>query len=122
MSEERNPREQETLVDVAAMIIAAYQMVVGDYVVRATCNKVTKHYHITLPDVARAAGKFYSILARDADGTNFIQVQDQDESECWQGDYVLNAPCESILLYSDGLKWWDCSKAITGKATTGQPK
>jgi len=36
---------------------------------------------------------------------NAITIEDQNDSEDWGGDYVLNAPKEFIMLYSDGLKW-----------------
>jgi len=120
MGLERNPREQETIVDVFTEVHANYQMKISDYVVRGRCGGLGHHYPgftITLPDVARAAGKFYSILARHADLGHVITIHDQHDSECWEGDYALNAPCECVLLYSDGLKWWDVGKELYGTQT-----
>jgi len=36
---------------------------------------------------------------------NTITITDQNDSECWLEDIVLRAPCQSVLLYSDGLYW-----------------
>jgi len=68
--------------------------------------------------VAEAKGRFYSIIARDADGTNTITIQDKDDSECWEADIVLNGKCDSELLYSDGLAWIRVASVTRGVGTT----
>lgn len=73
-------------------------------VVRA--NSDTSAVTLTLPNVAEVAGQLISIIAPDG-GTNTVTVQDNDESVDWQGDYSLNAADDGIVLYSDGLKFWE---------------
>ena len=82
---------------------ADYQMTTRDYVLRP--YTVAAAVVITLPPVAAAKGRFYSIVARTITGVFYITVQDRDDSEDWEGDFVLDAAGEGQLLYSDGLKW-----------------
>ena len=85
---------------------ANYQMTTRDYVLRPSADPVSGAIVITLPRVAEAKGRFYSIIARVADGGNTITIQDYgNDSECWQGDIVLDGPCDRALMYSDGLAW-----------------
>lgn len=86
--------------------IANYQMSTRDYVLRPIANHTTGAFTITLPPVADAKGRFYSIVARTADVANTITIEDHDnDSECWGGDLTLNGKCDRALLYSDGLTW-----------------
>ncbi len=60
---------------------------------------------ITLPAVAEAKGKIYSILAMAATPVLTVTVADGDDSEEWGGDHVFVAAGHSGLFYSDGIKW-----------------
>lgn len=83
---------------------ASYEMSEYDYVVRPNAQGAGP-ITITLPPVAKARGRFYTIIARTASAVNTITVVDQDDSECWNGDIVLDGKCDGLLLYSDGLTW-----------------
>ena len=54
---------------------------------------------------------------------NTVTVTDMDDSECWEEDYILDAKCDGILLYSDGLAWIPVGvKGLSDLlATTGAP-
>jgi len=85
---------------------ANYQMLTTDYVLRPVSNHTTGAFTITLPPVAEAKGRIYSIVARAATAANPITIEDhQNDSECWAGDITLNGKCDRALLYSDGLTW-----------------
>jgi hypothetical protein len=81
--------------------ITTYQMTPYDFVLRP--NSSAGAFTITLPPVAEARGRWYSILVRTA-GNN-ITVADKDDSECWPGDITLDTKCDRLLLFSDGLTW-----------------
>ena len=100
------------------VISAAYQMRVFDKVIRVLADGVSGAFAVTLPPVAEAAGNFYSIVCRGADAVNAITLQDKDDSECWAGDITLNGRCDSVLLYSDGLKWHVLASVLTFTGTT----
>lgn len=84
---------------------ADVQMTTRDYVVRPSADGTSGAITVTLPPVAEAVGRFYSIIVRDADAVNTVTVADKDDSECWPGDIVLNGKCDRLLMYSDGLAW-----------------
>lgn len=84
---------------------ADYEMTTYDYVVRPSADGDSGPITLTLPRVAEAKGRFYSIITRNADAVNTITIQDRDDSECWIGDIVHNGKCDRSLLYSDGLAW-----------------
>ena len=100
---------------------ADYQMSARDYVLRPGASPGSGAITITLPPVSEARGRFYSIIARDADGTNTITVQDKDDSECWPGDYTMNGKCDRLLAYSDGFAWLIASDLDTYSDTTPAP-
>lgn len=83
--------------------VVSYQMKTYDYVVRPSgaVGAIT----VTLPPVAEAKGRFYSIIATSVAVGN-ITVADKDDSECWGGDLTLSAKCDALLLYSDGRCWF----------------
>lgn len=86
--------------------IANYTLRTWDQVVRPAADGPTGPIIITLPPVAEAKGRWYSIIARNADAVNTITIQDNnDDSECWMGDIVFNGKCDRALLFSDGLAW-----------------
>lgn len=82
-----------------------YQMVTYDYIVRPSADGDTGPIILTLPPVAEAKGRFYSIIVRNADAVNTITIADKDDSECWGGDIEMDGKCDRMLLYSDGLSW-----------------
>lgn len=101
--EQNNEQQYREVVDKYTDPLASYQMTTRDYVVRpdATAGAMT----LTLPPVAEAKGRFYSIVSRFASAQNTITITDKSDSECWIGDIVLNGKCDRVLLYSDGLTW-----------------
>ena len=116
--EQNNEQQYREVVDKYVNPIVDYQMTTRDYVVRPAADPDSGPITLTLPPVAEAKGRFYSIIARDADGTNTITIQDKDDSECWEADIVLNGKCDSELLYSDGLAWIRAASVTRGVGTT----
>jgi len=105
MLEDRGSQHHQIPGDKFVNPIVDYQMRNWDYVVRPAADGPTGPITITLPSVAEAKGRFYSIVARNADAVNTITIADRDDSECWLGDIVFNGKCDRVLLYSDGLCW-----------------
>jgi len=103
MSLESKHVEQDVVVDKFHMPLATYVMTVRDYVVRpdATAGAMT----VTLPSVAEAKGKFYSIIAQYADNTNTITITHDAHSAGWSEDLVLNEKGRGAIFYSDGMEW-----------------
>ncbi len=122
--EDRGAQHDKVVVDKYHDPIATYQMTTYDYVMRPTATPGTGVITINLPPVAEAKGRFYSIIARQADAVNTITVADLDDSECWGGDIVLNAKCDQLLMYSDGLAWISVGQGVNawpGASTTRPP-
>lgn len=85
--------------------VVSYQLKTYDQVVRPDC--ANGNLTITLPPVAEARGRFYSIVLRGVPGGNAVTVEDyKDDSECWPGDLTLDTACDRVLAYSDGLTWF----------------
>jgi len=103
--EDRGAQHDKETVDKYHNPAANYQMSTRDYVVRPSANALTGPITITLPPVAEAKGRFYSILTREADIVNSITITDKDDSECWTDDIVHYESCVPSLWYSDGLFW-----------------
>ncbi len=103
--EDRSSEHQREVVDKYHDPTASYQMTTRDYVMRPSAVPGLGPIILTLPPVADAKGRFYSIVARRADVFNTITITDKDDSECWLGDIVFNGKCDRALLYSDGLLW-----------------
>lgn len=103
--EQNNEQHYREVPDKYIDPVVSTQMTTRDYVVRPSATAVSGPIVLTLPPVAEAKGRFYSILAREADGVNTITITDHDDSECWLDDIVLNGKCDRALLYSDGLCW-----------------
>lgn len=103
---------------------ANYTMSPKDYRVRPS-NASGGGITITLPPVAEAKGRLYSILVRDADTFNTVTIADNnDDSERWGGDIALNSPGDRMVLYSDGLAWYPFLSGVgqwPGVATTAAP-
>ena len=101
---------------------ANYTMRTWDYVVRPSADGNTGPFTLTLPPVADARGRFYSIICRNADAVNTVTVEDNNnDSECWAGDVVLNGKCDKLLCYSDGLAWLVAASITTFTGTTPTP-
>ena len=100
---------------------ANYQMRTWDYVMRPTADGASGAWTLTLPPVAEARGRIYSIICRNADAVNTITVTDKDDSECWAGDVTLNGKCDRLLAYSDGLAWFVAASVTTFVGTTPAP-
>uniref|UniRef100_A0A6H1ZX73 Uncharacterized protein n=1 Tax=viral metagenome TaxID=1070528 RepID=A0A6H1ZX73_9ZZZZ len=103
--------------------IVDYIMRTWDYVVRPSADAQSGPITVTLPPVAEAKGRWYSIIARNADAVNTITVADRNDSECWIGDIVLDGKCDRVLVYSDGLAWhpnWSAG-SWPGAITTTPP-
>jgi len=79
-------------------------MEVFEQVVLIDTNTVDGTFTVTLPPVAEAAGKFYSISLMDAAGA--VTIQDQDDSTDWSNITTMDADDDAVLLYSDGLRWF----------------
>lgn len=92
--------QQAAVVDKYVDPAAAYQMTTQDYVVRPDTSSAA--VTVTLPSVAEAAGRIYTVACRSA--SNAITLQDQDDSEAWT-DLTLDAVGDKVALYSDGLAW-----------------
>ena len=58
---------------------------------------------VTLPSVSEVKGMTYNIRIRDA--SNACTLQDNDDSEDWEGDFTIDATDDYIILQSDGRKW-----------------
>jgi len=103
--EKNNEQHYREVVDKFVDPSTNYAMTTRDYVVRPVVNPTSGPITLVLPPVAEAKGRWYSIIARDADAHNTITITDNNDSECWDNDIVLNNKCDKALLYSDGLAW-----------------
>jgi len=119
--EDRNAQHDKVIVDKYHNPNANYQMTTRDYVVRPSADGDSGPFNLTLPSVAEAKGRFYSIVCRNADAVNTITVKDKDDSECWAGDVTLNGKCDKLLMYSDGLCWHAIASILTFLGTTVAP-
>lgn len=123
MLEEKNSQHHQIPGDTYVNPTADYTMRTWDYRLRPAADGPTGPITITLPPVAEAKGRFYSIIARNADPVNTITIEDNnDDSECWLGDIVMNGKCDRLLAYSDGMAWLVAfSTTWPGASTTTPP-
>ena len=123
--EDKGSQHQREVVDKFVDPNADYEMSTYDYVIRPRTDPVSGPIIITLPRVAEAKGRFYSILTRQADAVNTITITDHGDSECWLIDIVHDGKCDRSLLYSDGLCWHPLGAGGPGEwpgaATTAAP-
>ena len=119
--EDRGAQHDKIIVDKYHGPNADYQMTTRDYVLRPEADGTSGAITITLPAVSEAKGRFYSIICRNADAVNTVTIQDQDESECWANDIVLNGKCDRLFLYSDGLAWMPAFSGGFPQASTTYP-
>ena len=110
--EQNNAQQNREVVDKYHNPVADYEMTTRDYVLRPTVAAAA--IAITLPLVSEAKGRFYSIKA-GGNVTNVLPVtiQDKDDSEYWS-DIRLTTLGDSILIYSDGLKWMNAQGIVLG--------
>lgn len=109
MLEDRGAQHDKVVVDKYHDPEVTYFMSTRDYVMRPSANGISGPIVMILPPVAEAKGRFYSIIARQADAVNTISITHLADSECWPADIVLNGKCDRCLLYSDGLAWLPCT-------------
>jgi|SRR6056297_151657 len=121
MGLEKRFMEQDAVLDKFVAPNEDYEMTVRDYVLRPSADGDSGAITITLPPVNAAAGRFYSIVARNADAANTITIQDRDDSECWPGDITMDGKCDRALLYSDGFCWFTGAETLTASGTTPSP-
>lgn len=88
---------------------AAVSMTIRDRVVH--CDTTSNAITLTLPDVAEAEGKIFTIKLI-TDGGNNVTLQDRDESYQWS-DLTFNDAGEAVCLYSDGHMWHVLANTIT---------
>lgn len=121
--EDRGAQHDKVVVDKYHNPNADYVMTTRDYVLRPEADEDSGAITITLPRVAEAKGRFYSINCRNADAVNTVTIQDRDDSECWLGDIAFTGQCQRVLLYSDGLMWHALGEAAgwPGLSTTPGP-
>ena len=100
---------------------ADYEMNTRDYVLRPSADGDSGPITMTLPPVAEARGRFYSIVCRNADAVNTVTIQDLDDSECWEGDITMDGKCDKQLFYSDGMCWLVLGQITTHVGTTPTP-
>ena len=108
MLEDRFAQHDKEIVDKYHDPGADYQMTVRDYVLRPRADADSGPITITLPPVAEAKGRFYSVLVREADWVNSVTTTHKGDSECWEDDIIAYSGCEPMLWYSDGLYWHMC--------------
>lgn len=101
--EQNNEQHYREIVDKFVDPAVSYQMSTRDYVVRPSTSDAA--ITITLPPVAEAIGRFYSIVARAASNTYPITIASKGDSEGWD-NVILANESEGVLLYSDGMKWF----------------
>lgn len=129
--EQNNEQHYREVVDKYINPNADVQMTTRDYVVRPSADGDSGAITITLPPVAEAKGRLYSLVCRGADGVNTVTVTDNNDSECWLADIVVDGKCDKILMYSDGLCWhclgvggpgaWPGFNTTAAPGTTGAP-
>ena len=105
MLEDRSAQHDKIPGDTYVNPTADYQMRTWDYRLRPAAGAASGPIIITLPPVAEAKGRFYSIVIANADPVNTVTIADANDSECWLGDIVMNGKCDRALMYSDGLCW-----------------
>ena len=102
---------------------ATYQMTVRDYVVRPSASSAIV---ISLPPVAEARGRIYTIIAQLASNTNTITIRPftstgfvGGDAERWEGNVVLNEKGRGAVFYSDGMKWHHGGTTFTSSLVAG---
>ena len=118
--EQNNEQQYREVVDKYHDPVAYYQMTTRDYVLRPDSEDLLGEITITLPPVAEAKGRFYSIFAKYADMENPVWIVDKGDSENWEGRIELYATGQGCLLYSDGIRW--CLRTFADIETGSSPR
>ena len=109
MSLERLGAQHEmAVVDKFVNPAVDYTMTTRDYIVRPDAVTATEAITVTLPPVAEAKGRIYSILTVRTQVTTTLTVtieDNNDDSEDWIADIVLDEGGQGAVFYSDGRKW-----------------
>ena len=103
MPEDKLSNQHHLVIDTYNDPFADYSMTPRDTILRP--YTVAASITITLPKVSDCAGRFFSIVARSITGLFTITIQNQDESEGWEGDIILYSAGQGQTFYSDGLRW-----------------
>lgn len=82
----------------AAVTMEVYQQIV-EVVMGASA------YALTLPPVAQAIGRHYTIYVKTNATPSVLTIQDQDESTGWT-DIQLAVAGANVILFSDGKIWY----------------
>ena len=96
---------------VRSATLIAQTLAVYEQVVLLDTDTADGTFTLTLPPVAEAAGKSYSISVVDANGA--VTIQDQDDSLAWHDIATLDADYDGVVLYSDGLRWWTLATDVS---------
>lgn len=121
MSIEKTAMEQREVPQKEQFFTAAGNIAVRTQRVRCSADLVSGPYTITLPPVAEAQGRDYFIVAREATAINFITITHANDSECWEGNVVLNGKCDRVIFRSDGQCWFQCCELLTFEGTSPAP-
>jgi hypothetical protein len=103
---ERTPSFMDSLNVAAAtnFITEAETISIRDLVNDVDADSTSGAYTVTLPPVSEAQGKVFTFYASDADATNKVKIQDQDDSIGWF-DLYLSAIGDRLVIFSDGRQW-----------------
>jgi len=83
--------------------IASYEL--KPYEHRVLVDSTSVAITITLPPVAEAAGKYYSIVCITF--VEAVTIADNDDSYSWSDETSsVAAAGDGALYYSDGFSWW----------------
>ncbi len=124
MSLERLGAQHEmAVVDKSHNPEADYTMTTRDYVLRPDSVANAEAITITLPPIAEAKGRIYSILTMRDEVTAALTVTIQDnndDSEDWIADIVLTEGGQGCVFYSDGRKWMIYPSGIRAASFTSE--
>lgn len=102
-------KERIVTVAVGATGDTSYTIKLHDRLIMCTALAGTE-FTLTLPNVVEAMGLIFSVYHDATAGT--INLQDNDESTDFNGDYELDASADNITLYSNGVRWVELDNAI----------
>lgn len=80
-------------------------LTVNQRIVRITTVADGADLSVYLPPVSAAIGKFYNIMLIARGDDEVVSIKDLDDSLDWSDITDMDAVNDSVLLFSDGLKW-----------------
>jgi len=92
-------------------ISAADTLEITEQIVHVTMTSAA--YALTLPPVAKAVGRMYTIYMKTNASPRILTIQDQDESISWT-DKQLSTAGGRIVLISDGYVWHEMTREFSG--------